>query len=1427
MKHLYTILLIALTSLSAFAQCPTNVTVNTQSGCGLYQLHLNEFGEAGNIIWTYDGGQPLQTGQNNVFWGTLIPGLHEVCAQAWTATCPNGVTICTIIEVPICPGTNCPTELNISQIGCGTYTLAVAGFDTGTVQWQFGDGTEQNGGTSADHHYTSNGTYTITALYNGPTCPNISFVYATVNVDCFTTENCPEGITSSAGVSCGAMDFEIGSFVEGEEVTWFTGDGSEPIVGGHFLEHVYAQSGNYSVCAFYTSSLCPEGIELCTEITVAPCNTICPDHIEMQTIDCDSYIFHIAGVNVGEVVWDYGDGTSANEGITSDHTYAENGLYIVSAQYFSAACPNGANLIYTIEVNCINMPPCPEGIFSAPGEECGLMNFEIGGFVPGESVTWFPGDGSPSEVTPHFYFHHYAEPGIYNVCAFYTSPNCPEGVQLCIEITVAPCTTNDCPAEINMQQVDCDTYVFNVNSGTNAQVIWDFGDNNFGAGSVADHTFSTNGLFIVTAQYFSANCPNGVTLIYTVLVNCETGDICPDHISSFDGLLCGTINFEIGSFVEGEAVTWNPGDGSGQVFGGHFLSHHYDQPGVYTVCAFYSSPVCPEGVELCTTVTIPNCNGPECPTAITAQQIGCASYVFQVTDNINSQVIWNFGDNTSGSTGFIADHSYNSNGLYIVTAQYFSSACPNGVTLVYTVEVNCTTGANCPDHIANSAGNDCGVMNFEIGSFVEGESVIWYPGDESGQVQGGHFFTHTYASPGEYSVCAFYTSPNCPNGVELCTTILVAPCNIENCPTTITITPVNCHQYLFSVNEWGPSLYGNILWNFGDNEGYGQNQFLHLYVNGGEYNVCATGTTDACPSGFNICTTLHVGACGGDSNNDGCPDYIWGHPMNDCGSWHFEAGLSESENQSATWEWGDGTTSSGSTIMNHQYETAGLYIVSLTYQSADCAEPITLLYTLQTNVCATPDCPQEIAVIPTSECGVFHFEAGGFVEGENFNWMFGDNTSQLGGHFITHHFTSPGTYNVCLVMSNSICQGWQLCTTVLVEPCEIPCSNVVMGIDSYVANGGTTELYYTIIDVDTNEFIEFGQATYTTEDPFFDTSICLEDGCYQLLIDNNTPLTVNGNIFISLMMNGVDLMDNAEILMEGDVVVSIRFGVNTNCFAVPECAALFEAITTNTPGHIEFNNTSTFTGPTTFHWSYGDGQTSTGQSGNVFYTENGLHNVCLTITTENCSHIYCQNVLIQNIEVLCEHNLVTLNVEADYPVNIQELVTLALSFENVNVNSWTLPMTNNFTNTVTVCIPDGCYTLDLSTPLPTAANSIYATVTFNNETINVLQFLENHTSASVTFGIHSDCVDGVSEHAADTWNIFPNPTQSMLNIVSTDKSDIEQIDLINAMGQIVESIRPSHTNKYQLNVATYASGHYGIRITSKNTATFKRFEVVH
>jgi PKD repeat protein len=411
----------------------------------------------------------------------------------------------------------------------------------------------------------------------------------------------------------------------------------------------------------------------------------------------------------------------------------------------------------------------------------------------------------------------------------------------------------------------------------------------------------------------------------------------------------------------------------------------------------------------------------------------------------------------------------------------------------------------------------------------------------------GPTYNYQFTS-GTYNICLgmavlLNNVPICTD--SFCTSIVIGDII---CPTEITITPGElCHEYTLSVNNWGENPTGDINWNFGDTADYGQNDFLHTYLEPGTFAVCAYGTTATCPDGFDICTNLEVPACGGDGNGDGCPDFIWGSALNDCGLWHFEAGPGQ-ELMTVSYDWGDGTQTDASTIANHQYEADGIYIVTLTYYSNTCSETIQLYYTVDVSVCVGSDCPIEIGVVETPECGYYQFEAGSFVEGEQFTWYFGNNEPVVGGHFITHQFNSPGTYTITCTMSNINCAFTQLAVEVVVSDCFVICTEVNIGLDSYLNSGGPEMAYWSITNSN-GVIIDNGNTGFTTNEPNFDYFTCLEDGCYELQVEGLGVADADLlGIFVDA--NLVNVIQNIEVQNEN--LVTITFGINSDC--VVECS---------------------------------------------------------------------------------------------------------------------------------------------------------------------------------------------------------------------------------------------------------------------------------
>lgn len=809
----------------------------------------------------------------------------------------------------------------------------------------------------------------------------------------------------------------------------------------------------------------------------------CPTSLNVIEQSCGNYVFYLTETPVGNVIWNFGDGTSTTGSIEIQHDFANDGIYVVSAQFSGPECPETITLMATVEVNC----------------------------------------------------------GIEN-----------------------------CPAFIHVEEVDCDSYIFSLDGLEAGDVAWDFGDGMSENSSViADHTFASNGVYIVTAVYNGNACPMAWTNVVTVQINCVSENECPTEIWSGAGAECGVMNFEIGSFVEGENVTWFPGDGSGPQQGGHFFTHTYATAGTYDVCAFYTTPLCPNGVELCTSITVESCNENLCPTGITAEAIDCDTYVLHVQGIDNAEVVWDFGDGTSGNGGINADHTWLENGVFIVTAEINAPQCPimppiGIITLVFTVQVECAPAVECPTEIWSGAGAECGVMNFEIGSFVEGENVMWFPGDESGAVQGGHFFSHTYANPGTYNVCAFYTNPLCPNGVELCTTIEV-------------------------------------------------------------------------------------------------------------------------------------------------------------------------------------------------------------------------------------------------------------------EACEQPCNAIGFGIDSYVLEGGTPWLTYMISNAESGILVTSGAAEYTENDPYFDTPLCLPDGCYYLSIDNNNPLLIGQGVNIFFILNSVNLMENATIIYQDEIAITYLIGVNTDCAGPPSCEAAFEPIYTATPGHIEFINNSTFSGVVEFLWEYGNGTTSDGPGGNVYYESNGVYTVCLTVTTGNCSNTSCQVVIVENMETTCEFNEVSVVVDANYFEPINELLEFAVYVPLGPVFQTSIETNGIMNDTLSLCIPDGCYEVSINSPLPVQALSIVCTIEgLNVQQLGDLQLNIGESSSTAAIGVNMDCTIGVEETSTETVNAFPNPASDNIQFVC--KEAIQHIEIFDMTGKHVASLNPNQS-QVEINTSAWSTGLYVAHLICEGKAERVKVEV--
>lgn len=124
------------------------------------------------------------------------------------------------------------------------------------------------------------------------------------------------------------------------------------------------------------------------------------------------------------------------------------------------------------------------------------------------------------------------------------------------------------------------------------------------------------------------------------------------------------------------------------------------------------------------------------------------------------------------------------------------------------------------------------------------------------------------------------------------------------------------------------------------------------------------------------------------------------------------------------WDFGDGNTST-SQSPNHNYAAAGVYTVCLTITDS-CGSDSSCH-----NVSVTCALPTASFSANDSLLTVSFTDASTTTGNTNWSWSFGDGNNNSSQN-PTHVYAQPGTYTVCLIVSD-ICGGDTICDTIAVD----------------------------------------------------------------------------------------------------------------------------------------------------------------------------------------------------------------------------------------------------------------------------------------------------------------------------------------------------------------------------------------------------------
>lgn len=569
------------------------------------------------------------------------------------------------------------------------------------------------------------------------------------------------------------------------------------------------------------------------------------------------------------------------------------------------------------------------------------------------------------------------------------------------------------------------------------------------------------------------------------------------------------------------------------------------------------------------------------------------------------------------------------------------------------------------------------------------------------------------------------------------------------------------------------------------------------------------------------------------------------------------------------WSFGDGTSST-SFDPHHSYTNYGQYQVCLHVLDnlgntlCDFCDYITV------DSSNTSGCQAYFQTTVTG--GTVHFT--NYSSGNNltYHWNMGDGTAS--NLFDPTHTYTPGTYTICLTVSNSNGCSDTYCQTIVITNTGNGCSA------SFTAYpDSTNNLHYWFHNTSAN--VANGSTYYWD----------FGDGTTSVQTNPDHTYSNFGQYHVCLYI--VDSINN--ILCDHCEYIIVDSSNTAGCQA-------YFGWNSTSSNSVYFFDYSASTGPSdliaSWSWSFGDGTSSTVQ--NPIHTfGTGVYNVCLSITTQSgCSSTYCNHVQVNYID---SSNFCNLYVTANTIVNESAHGASDGSID-IDVFGGIGPYTFSWSNGATtedvsgltagyydVIVTDnsglqGCHTLAsfeilnqadstnwgyidtlFTTPFDSCFSFsigsafIYSFNFINNTSIEITWIVYdtqgvNHgfvttvytfsTSGNYQFTVTINCgvyksthvfydnlyimsPTGINEVSSSQKSIslYPNPVNDLLNIAVGDIIGDVTVNISNAAGQIIQTISKTQLDGQLLSVNTSSlpKGLYFVQVVSDEQILSGRF----
>ncbi|MFM9052025.1 MAG: PKD domain-containing protein [Bacteroidota bacterium] len=1073
--------------------------------------------------------------------------------------------------------------------------------------------------------------------------------------------------------------------------------------------------------------------------------------------------------------WNYGDGSSFGSGQIVSHSYANPGSYLVALTIVDSY---GCQAVSPGTVNVQAGPLINYSLSNTNG--CSPLTVGFNNSTVGANgYVWSFGDGSTSTATNPS--HIYNSPGTYSVYLVASNGLCADTLFTNNIVAVSSRPTASFSAIATLCQGDTSVFV-NLSSGNGSTIssyAWDFGDGSPTSNLVSPrHFYTTPGIYQVRLTTSTGSCTDDTLIAITVIPS----PVAAFNSSSLTGCTPSTINFN-NTTTGGAAYVWTFGDGGTSTSASP--SHVYTTAGTYTVTLIANQGACRDTARSINLIRI----FPSPRSSFSVADSVCQGVIlpFSNTSTGNGSPItsysWNFGDGTPLSNQISPVHLFTLPGLYQVQLTVTTANCTDDT--VFAVYVGPTPVVSfTPSNVQS-----CGPLTVSFSNSTTGlpTSYTWNFGDGS-PASSAVNPTHFYGTNGTYSVTLIAVKDFCRDTGSA--TVTISPQPISSFSTANVCLGDSVRFNNLSSISGG--IIGSYVWDFGDGSPLSNTGSpAHFYTAPGTYQVRLTAIAGPCTDDTLLAVTVSPAPIAGFSSG----------PSSICTGSAITFTNTTTGSPFFSWNFGDGSPLSSVLNPTHVYTSPGNFTVTLIASQGSCAD--TLIRTNVVTVTAGPFSSFSAPAVCSGDSVLFTNLSTG--SGFSSSWDFGDGSSST-SNSPAHLYSSPGSYQVRLIVASGICTDDTVITVVVgpapqaqftsnvttgCEPLVVSFSNTSAGNPSYTWNFDDGNLSSAVSP--THNFYVPG--------PYYVTLIATQGSCsdtFQTYIEvypspvasfstvssacpgDTVQFTMNGTVGLPAWNFGDAtplsfIQSPAHVYSSSgsyqvSLVLTNSYGCADTALASIQVSALpvvnFSASNLSGCDTLTVAFNPAVSGATSYSWLFGDGGTSSLSAPSHTYTLPGVYTVTLTaISSAGCSTTRSRSsYIIVRPSPIPQFSTTDRTICRDACIAFSGISTGTPTSWLWNLQGG-LPSSSFGQNVLSVCYPQvGSYDVSL-----TVSDGYCTRTRFASDYLNVVDCSTLPTAAFIssdTFICDNACIDFVSLSLnATLWNWrFPGGTPGISSL---------------------------------------------------------------